>query len=195
MLATFAAAAFLASVPATAQDDGAQSSDARLVTSEGEVFIYSGDAPDDGVPADEKEQAPLQAGDRVHTGADGRAEIGLEGDSILELGPNSDFTVNKLQSEETDFMLGWGRLIAKIKKLGKDKRLVVRTPTAVAAVRGTEFGVEVAEDEGETHVAVFDEGKVAVSGSEDERETMLSANKETEIKRGEGPRKAAKLRH
>ncbi len=196
VLAILAAAALLAAVPVRA-DEAAESGsvDARVVTAEGEVFVYAGDAPDDGAPVAASEQAPLQAGDRIHTGDDGRAEIGLEGDSILELGPNSDFTVNALDSAEPAFTLGWGRLIAKIKTLAEGRRLVVRTPTAVAAVRGTEFAVDVAEDEGGTHVAVFDEGKVAVSGSDGEGETELGANRETEVKRGEGPRRAAKLRH
>ena len=96
--AAFAAAVLLGSMSVRADEaDAPSAADARIVSAEGEVFIYAGDAPDDGAPVDASAQAPLQAGDRVHTGDDGRAEIGLEGDSILELGSNSDFTVNALQ--------------------------------------------------------------------------------------------------
>lgn len=169
--------------------------DARVVSAHGEVFVIQRDQPDEGVPADPDNATPLEAGDRVRTGADSSAEIGLEGNSVLELGPNSEFTVASLEREEPSFTLGIGALMAKVKKMfTKEGRLVVRTPNAVAAVRGTEFGVEVAEDEGETHVAVFDEGKVAVSSEQGEGETMLEANHETAVKRGERPLRAARLK-
>ena len=67
----------------------------------------------------------------------------------------------------------------------------MRTPTAVAAVRGTEFGVDVAGEE--THVGVFDEGKVEVSGQSGETQT-LQPNQETSVQRGRGPAKPYALK-
>jgi hypothetical protein len=70
----------------------------------------------------------------------------------------------------------------------------VRTPAAVASVRGTEFGVEVdGEETDQTHVGVFDEGKVAVAGASGEPE-LLKANQETSVRRGGRPMAAYQLR-
>jgi hypothetical protein len=67
----------------------------------------------------------------------------------------------------------------------------VRTATAVAAVRGTEFGVEVDGDE--THVGVFDEGKVDVSGEGGAAPELLIANQETRVAKGGKPLHAYQL--
>lgn len=193
-LAALAAGGF-----ALAQDDAAAPEgpvDARLISATGEVFVISRESPEEGVPADPDNPTPLEAGDKVRTGADASAEIGLEGESVLELGPESEFTVTSLQREEPSFLLGFGSMMAKIKRLfTKEGRFVVRTPNAVAAVRGTEFGVEVAEDEGQTHVAVFDEGKVAVTSDDGLGETLLQSNHETLVRRGVRPVKAERLKH
>lgn len=159
--------------------------DARIVAVEGEVYLFP-DKEEDGVPAEK--DTPLSEGDRVATGAGGRAEIALDDSSILELSENSSFVVESLKEEESLFELVLGRLAAKLRSLaGENKLLKVKTPTAVAAVRGTEFGVEVAED-GVTVVGVYDEGQVGVSAATDDsvEETLVRAREQTEVGFGEG---------
>jgi hypothetical protein len=156
--------------------------DARITQVEGDVVFYSADS-EEGVPAEAG--VPLEPGDRLETGQGARAEVALEADSLLELGGGTVFTVDSLKQEDAVFGLTLGSLVAKFRSLvPSGRRARVRTPTAVAAVRGTEFGLEVS-GQGETTVGVFDEGKVAVqaTGAPEVQETILQANEETVVPR------------
>jgi len=155
--------ALLACSPAArAQDEPAQDWDGRLTAVSGSVTLIELGGDAEGTPA--AAGTPLQEGDRIRTGADSSAELALDGESVIQLGPNADFKLENMHRSETLFGLSAGTFLAKIKKLLASQSMQVRTPTAVAAVRGTEFGVEVPSPE-ESHVGVFDEGKVEVKGS------------------------------
>lgn len=166
-------------LPVFAQDAGEW--DARLSESSGEVTVFTADEPE-GVPANG--ELPLQAGDRVKTGAGGSAEITLDDGHVIRLREHTDFTLSGLDKARTEFSLALGSFLAKVQKLLGGHELRVRTQTAVAAVRGTEFAVEVDEDS--TVVGVFDEGKVEVKG-EGAGVELLNANMETKIPRGQAP--------
>lgn len=158
--------------------------DARLTTVDGLVTVTPKGATD-AVTA--YAGMPIAAGDRIVVGADGRAELGLAAESLIELGPGASMTVSNLEERYTFLDLDLGSFVAKFhwdKALGR--RLDVRTPTAVASVRGTEFGLTVAPD-GETSVAVFDEGRVAVRAKDAPAlgETMLTPHQETEVAHGQ----------
>jgi len=129
---------------------------------------------------------PIGAGDCILTGVKGRVELALSAESLIELGPVARLTVANLEERHTFIDLDLGTLVAKFhwdKSLGR--RLEIRTPAAVAIVRGTEFGVTVAES-GETSVAVFDEGLVAVRAKDapSVQETMLEPRQEVLVPRG-----------
>jgi hypothetical protein len=180
-------AAFAAAAPARAQDAGDSDHwDARLTAVSGEVAVH----PADGSAEVAGEAGmPLEQGDRIVTSADSTAEISLDGESLMSLTANSDFTLEDTRKNASIFSLTFGSLMAKIQKLGSQS-LKVRSPTSVAAVRGTEFGVDV---EGEqSHVGVFDEGRVEVQGGEGRAE-VLTPNQETSVRRGESPLRAAPL--
>jgi len=184
-----ALAVALAAAPVRAQDAAPAADDhwdARLTAVTGEVTV---------LPADGGEESaaevgmPLEEGDRVVTAAGAEAEVALDGGSLVTVRESSDFKLEKTAKAETSFLLAFGSLLAKIQKLGSQS-LQVRTPSAVAAVRGTEFGVEV---EGEnSHVGVFDEGRVEVGGSGGKE--VLTPNQETSVEKGRAPLRAAPLR-
>lgn len=172
--------AVLLAVPARAEEWSA-----RLTEVSGTVLLHvEGDA--DGLPAEAG--TPLQEGDRIETGADSRAEIALEAESVVELGAQTSFTVGSMDKEKSWFTLSVGSFLAKLKSFqNKHSTMRVRTPTAVAAVRGTEFGLEVGDDGG-TDVGVFDEGRVAVThgeSGEGGKETLLTAGQEATLAPGE----------
>lgn len=172
------------SAPAFAQDKW----DARLGAVSGDVTVV----PADGSPEASGEAGmPLEEGDRVVTAEGGSAEVALDGGSLIAVRENSDFKLEKTVKAESSFFLAAGALLAKIQKLG-EQRLRVRTPTAVAAVRGTEFGVEV--DGEESHVGVFDEGKVEVSEAQGGAPELLISNQETSVRKGAAPGHAAQLK-
>ena len=156
--------------------------EARVATSDGLVLVFS-QGSGEGVPA--VAGMPLQDGDQVQVGADGKAELALSEDAVVSLGPDTRMTVADLQQAHTFLDLSVGSLVAKLdwpKTPGR--RLAVRSPTAVAAVRGTEFGVVVAAD-GETSVGVFDHGAVAVTANDapSVAETLLAPHEEVRVPR------------
>jgi len=174
--------------PARAQDGGdADQWDARITSTTGEVVVHPASGGDEveGVAG-----MPLEQGDRIATSADASAEISLDGASLITLSENSDFTLENTRKSASIFSLTLGSLMAKIQKLGTQS-LSVRSPTSVAAVRGTEFAVDVEGDQ--SHVGVFDEGRVEVQGSAGGTE-VLTPNQETSVARGQAPQKAAPLR-
>lgn len=176
---------------ARAQDDaGGGQLEARLSRVEGSVHLHVGGQPDDQlVEAQEGEE--LGEGDLIKTGQDGRAEITLEGPSVIDVAPNTDFTVKSLAPQDTVFGLDLGSFIAKIKKLADSQQMHFATPTAVAAVRGTELSVAAGGDGQPAHVGVFDEGHVAVTSPGFAGETQLGPGQESEIRSG-GPPSAAR---
>lgn len=183
------AALSLTPSPLLAQGD-TESWEARLTQSQGSVTVYTAEEAQ-GVPG-EKEM-PLEAGDRVSTGEDGSAELALDGLHLIVLQSNSDFTLTDTRRTKTEFKLNLGNILAKIQSLLADQNVRVRTPTAVASVRGTEFGVEIPPDApDETHIGVFDEGKVEVEGGAGPPE-ILKANQETRVLRGASPVPAYQL--
>jgi hypothetical protein len=176
----------LAVSPALAQE--AADWDARLGAVKGEVTVYSADGDQDG--ASGEDGMPLEAGDRVVTAEGASAEVVLDGGSLITLRESTDFKVEATAKSDSVFSLAFGSLLAKIQKLG-EQRMRVRTGTAVAAVRGTEFGVEVEGDE--THVGVFDEGKVEVSAADGGPAELLISNQETRVAKGAKPLGAYQL--
>ncbi len=167
--------------------------DVRLTSVCGKVTIHLADSQkDEGILADV--DMPLQRGDRVVTASDGHAEIALKSDSVLEIGPNSSITLEAIDQKDTLLDLHAGWLVAKLKLL---VGLRVRTPTALAAVRGTEFAIEVlAGDEQRSVIGVFDEGKLSVTSPGDKtgEERILSPRQETECLRGLPPGRAHRLK-
>ncbi|MFW5693995.1 MAG: FecR domain-containing protein [Alkalispirochaeta sp.] len=99
----------------------------------------------------------LNPGDQLITG-DTAAEIRLDPNgSILRIAPQTRFVVEGLQgrddAEENAFAMERGRMRMVASRLvrGEASRYSIRTPTAVAGVRGTDFGLSVLppDDEGE----------------------------------------------
>lgn len=134
--------------------------DARLKKISGEVLLKSSEAAE--WVAVGSAEVPLEPDDSIKTGSSGAAEIYLENQGVIALGRNTEFEVRTMEKEETSFKLVLGSLIAKIEKFAmKKRRLSVRTPSAVCAVRGTEFAVEHSRFNDETAAAVYDEGSVA----------------------------------
>ena len=161
--------------------------DARLASTTGDVTVLAADGSPE---ASGEAGMPLEEGDRVVVGEGGSADVALDGGSLITVRENSDFKLEKTSKTESTFFLAAGSLLAKIQKLG-EQRMRVRTPGAVAAVRGTEFGVEV--DGQDSHVGVFDEGKVEVTGAAGGAPELLISNQETSVKKGQAPAHAAQL--
>jgi hypothetical protein len=109
----------------------------------------------------------VKMSDVVRAEGDGMAEFKWSDGTRLRLTPNSQLTIKKVsynslkKADSSQFKLTSGKVYVRIvKPLARDSHFEVETPTAVAAVRGTIFSVEVKD--GKTEVAVY-KGTVKVS--------------------------------
>jgi hypothetical protein len=105
------------------------------------------------------ERMPVAVGSAVHlsdvivTGADGSAGITFSDNSLVSVGPNSVFAIDKYRFDSTTHSgefegnLRQGRLAAVSGKMVKQspESMKIRTPSAIMGVRGTEFVVQVDE--------------------------------------------------
>jgi hypothetical protein len=94
---------------------------------------------------------PVRISDVLVTGADGSAGVTFSDNSLVSVGPNSVFAIDKYQFDSTTHVgefegsLKKGKLAAVSGKMVKQtpESMKIRTPSSVMAVRGTEFVVEV----------------------------------------------------
>ncbi len=133
-------------------------------------------------------------GNWVKAGKDGWVELTLSDNSRFTIANNSEleisaFTVGK-EKREGSFNLVQGKLRASVVKLaGKQTDIRVKSGTAVAGVKGTEFLMLA---QGPANVFFGNEGTVAVSGSAGESEP-LPADTMTQNTRGYRPVAAVKV--
>ncbi len=87
----------------------------------------------------------LKQSDRIHTGDKSFCDISI-GESIIRIQQNSDTVLESIfkdsMREDTILSVTTGKVLCRPKKLLKADRFVVKTPTAIAGVRGTDFSVE-----------------------------------------------------
>jgi hypothetical protein len=120
---------------------------------------------------------PLENGDTVRTAAHGLATLVFEDGSRVELAGNTSFTLEEAQPASYMMGLSIGRLKAFVAHVAS-RSFKVRTPTAVCAVRGTEFQVEVLGD-GSTNVDLY-KGLLAVSDNHGS-ELLLHPHESTRV--------------
>ena len=130
-----------------------------------------------GVEAWEKAKSnrPVFEGDVIRTAPKSRAEITLQGGGKMRIGENSELELTaanvKPMAKNFSANLKKGNIFVSAKAVfGEKKSVSVRTPTAVAAIRGTKYRAKAGDDESE--VLVYD-GKVDVNAAKniiDERQ-------------------------
>lgn len=95
----------------------------------------------------------LRASDVLVTGSDGSAGVTFTDNSLVSVGPDSVFAIDKYRFDTTthagefEGSLRKGRLAAVSGKMVKQspESMRIRTPSAIMGVRGTEFVVQVDE--------------------------------------------------
>ena len=133
-LMTFGAQAWAAEAPV-------ENFTAKLFTAKGTVeYLKKGDASWAAVKA----PFMLEAGDQLRTGPKSKAEIYIKYGSKVRLGEETTFVVSEVAPAGNTVEVLRGKMQAWIRKFA-GRGFTVRTPSAVCAVRGTVFGVEVSE--------------------------------------------------
>jgi len=93
----------------------------------------------------------LAGGDKIRTGIDGILSITFSNGSIVTLKSDTEFEIHSLNiskdKKDIDYKLKitMGKLRAIVEGLGDESSFEIETPTAVAAVRGTLFYINVVE--------------------------------------------------
>jgi len=134
-------------------------------------------------------------GDSVQTGQESAAELTFEDGVTFFLQPGTSLKVEIAQKKGPahifrDFFIEVGKILVRIKgATGTDSRNKIRTPSAVASARGTEFRVFV-DSEGSTRSEVL-EGRIEVGAMN--RSVELQEGEGTWVKRGEPPLPPSKL--
>lgn len=96
---------------------------------------------------------PVQQSDKVVTGADGTVGITFADNSLLSIGPDSRFAIDRYVFDSTthagqfDSTLSKGSLAVISGSIVKQspEAMKIRTPSSIMGVRGTEFVVKVDE--------------------------------------------------
>lgn len=128
---------------------------AALAADVGEVKVVKGSAHIERGPERLPVHAgmPVQQSDKVVTGADGTVGITFSDNSLLSVGPDSRFAIDRYVFDTTthagqfDSTLSRGTLAVVSGKMVKQspESMKIRTPSSIMGVRGTEFVVKVDE--------------------------------------------------
>lgn len=133
----------------------------------------------------------LYSEDQVKTGQHATVHLQLSNQAVLRLQPETFIIVNKSDknSKDTIFTLQEGRLQAQAEGLRKNGgQLAIRTPSAVAAVRGTVF--ELSATNSDSGLACY-EGQVDVSAQK--VTVQVPTGMGTYVEKGKAPLKPFKL--
>lgn len=100
-----------------------------------------------GKTADGKVGGKVYEGDKIATGADSRAKIVMSDRNVINVSPDSEFIINKYENDpasgnknvEMNLLKGKVRNNVEQTYDGEKNKFLIKTPTAVAGVRGTQF--------------------------------------------------------
>lgn len=139
--------------------------------------------------------AAISEGNWIKTGKKGWVELTLADKSRFTLADNTEFEVTSFlltkNRREGNFNLAQGKLRASVVKFaGKQSGMTVKSGTAVAGIKGTEF---LMLSQGQANVFFGNEGKVAVSGDPKGPQQPLTAATYVQTTRGIAPAEPVKV--
>ena len=161
---------------------------------QGDVKVQKGGA---GEWAAAKEGMFVKTGDAVKTGAKSSCVLKWGRDNAVKIDPFSMMKIDRLEknpamkADNSDLNLWTGKVYARAQKMSNaNSDFTVKTPTAIAGVRGTKLSVEVGGDDS-TSVGCF-EGSVSVT-SNSGGEVLLKDDEKTTVKKDQPPENPKKL--
>lgn len=133
----------------------------------------------------------LYDNDRVKCDAKSKADIILDNGHRIKVWPKSEISLEKVKGKDTIIKLISGRVRSLVKKLRGSEKFEVRTPVAVCSVRGTDFSVEMG-DNNQMKVEVY-EGVVAAKEETTGREVDVNAGEFTQVQQNTPPSEPREL--
>ena len=142
----------------------------------------------------------VQLGDHVRTAAASRAKLLFRDDSVLTLAESSELVVDEQvagAAPTTSFslLLGKVRAIVNDRYSAKGAEFEVKSPTAIAGVRGTSFIAGYDKGSDETQIVGLEHTTVVRSAADPNgnKKVMVGPGQSTTIKRGSMPSLPIKL--
>ncbi len=137
----------------------------------------------------------ISEGNWIRTGPDGWVELTLNDKSKFTLANNTEFEISSFlltkNRREGSFNLAQGKLRASVVKFGgRQSGMTVKSGTAVAGIKGTEF---LMLSQGQANVFFGNEGKVGVSGYDRGQQQPLTTGTMTQNTRGITPLEPLKV--
>ena len=139
----------------------------------------------------------IRLGDRIKTSSESTAAIKFADDTIMTLHADSLIRFDHLSAHGTTGMVDSrlhlidGRIDTRVTPaVGPGSRFEIHTPSAISAVRGTEYRTAVSEKENASSIEVL-HGKVAVKGAKKQR--LINAGFGTKVAKGQAPIAPRKL--
>ncbi len=126
-------------------------------------------------------------GDVIETEKGAQVDLSLNGESGTRFLEATQCTIEKASDKDIRLNMTAGNLIANLKKkLGPDQTFEVETPTAVLAVRGTQFWGQVQTLEGGPRQSTFAvrEGSLTVAAKASNAMFVLEAGQAIELPEG-----------
>ncbi len=166
---------------------------ATLEAIRGKAQIFRADGTVEDLGLKDLTGSPLliHLGDRIKTSADTTIAIKFADSTILTLHSNSQIRFDHLSAHGTTGMVDSrlhlidGRMDTRVTPaIGPGSRFEIHTPSAISAVRGTEYRAAVSEKDKASSIEVL-LGKVAVKGAEKQR--LITAGFGTRVARGKQP--------
>lgn len=154
---------------------------ATLTHIKGEVKVK---APDSAEWAAATDRMVVNEGDEVKTAAGSSAIIKMDDGSMVKIGPLAKMKMESMGKDgrhnKTDIGVSIGKSWQRVNKLSADSSFKVKTPTAVAGVRGTFFSSEV-EQSTDSTFDCFD-GAIDVASADDPNNTVpVTAGYRTQV--------------
>ena len=132
----------------------------------------------------------INEGDEIKTRGGSSAILKMDDGSMMKVGPLASMKVEQLSKDgrnnRTEMGVEIGKTWNRVNRLTSDSKFNVKTPTAVAGVRGTYFSSEV-EKTTDSTFDVFD-GQIEVSSSSDPSSAVVvGENQRTQVAPGQTP--------
>jgi hypothetical protein len=141
----------------------------------------------DSQPTEARIKDLVLPGDTIMTGEKSTVVVQFEENCVVKVEESSTLKVTSISDNNREIIVKQGNVLAKLIRTGNNNAAII-TPTAIAAVRGTQFSVKYMD--GKTLVAVTD-GKVAVKAvhtddagkatAPEKEETLTEAGKTAEV--------------
>ncbi|MBI9108604.1 MAG: OmpA family protein [Spirochaetales bacterium] len=159
---------------------------------EGECFYRENDNSD---WLEAEAGSKIKLGFQVKTQRSSKIDIRLHKDTVVRITENSLLTINDLTLKTLSLNLEKGQLYGRFHRIFKDQSLNIRTPTTIAAVRGTKLAFEIKESGSSMYTDVFSlDGITEIINPElPEKPLLLSLQRKTRVSAGNQPTTPAEL--